>query len=120
MALQAAALDLTQAEGRARGVAALPRVLWRDCAPVQAFPRLGMDRGAYLRELLPHLTAAEQVGRLAKSGNQPGGAAARPAGCGAPCSPAATPSHRGASMQAGRARREAGVRVQHSLIASCT
>ena len=61
MALQAAALDLAQAEARARGVASLPAVLWRGGAPVQAFPRLGMDRGAYLRELLPRLTAAEQV-----------------------------------------------------------
>ena len=61
VAQQAAALDLSQAEARARGVAALPAVLWRGGAPVQAFPRLGMDRAAYLRELLPHLTAAEQA-----------------------------------------------------------
>lgn len=61
MALQLVAADLSEAEQRARGLAALPRVLWREGAPVQTFARLRLDRAGYLRQLLQHTTAAEQA-----------------------------------------------------------
>ena len=65
MALQLVALDLAESEQRGRGLAALPGVLWREGTPVQTFPRLGVDRAAYLQQLLPHTTAAEQARILA-------------------------------------------------------
>ncbi len=61
VALQLVALDLSETEQRERGAAALPRVLWREGAPVQTFPRLRLDRAGYLRQLLQHTTAAEQA-----------------------------------------------------------
>jgi hypothetical protein len=58
--LQLLALDLNATE-RARALEGLPRVLWQDGAAVERFPRLNMDRAAYLEQLQKHLTAAEQV-----------------------------------------------------------
>lgn len=62
MALQQVALPLHEAEGRAKGFATLPGLLWtEDGSPVESFPRLNMNRAAFIDELCKHATPAEMV-----------------------------------------------------------
>lgn len=63
VALQRVALPLHESEARTRGLAALPGLLWaEDGSPVESFPRLNMNRAAFIDELCEHATPAEMVG----------------------------------------------------------
>lgn len=65
MALRQIALPLHEAEPRAQGLATLPAILWaKDGTPIESFPRLSMNRAAFIEELCKHATPAEMVGRL--------------------------------------------------------
>ena len=62
VALQQVALPLHEAETRAKGLAALPGLLWaQDGTPVESFPRLSMNRAGFIDELCKHATPAEMV-----------------------------------------------------------
>ena len=62
MALQQVALPLHEAEMRAKGLAALPGLLWaQDGTPVESFSRLSMNRAGFVDELCKHATPAEMV-----------------------------------------------------------
>ena len=62
VALQQVALPLHEAETRAKGLAALPGLLWaQDGTPVESFPRLSMNRAGFVDELCKHATPAEMV-----------------------------------------------------------
>lgn len=54
-------LELSALEERSEGLEALPSVLWQDGAPVQRFPRLKLDRAAFLQQLRKRTTSTEQV-----------------------------------------------------------
>ncbi len=54
-------LELSAVEERSEGLQALPIVLWEDGAPMQRFPRLKLDRAAFLQQLRKLTTPAEQV-----------------------------------------------------------
>jgi len=65
VALQQIALPLHEAETRAKGFATLPGLLWaEDGTPVESFPRLNMNRAAFIDELCRQATPAEMVGLL--------------------------------------------------------
>lgn len=62
VALQQVALPLHEVETRARGLDALPGLLWaQDGTPVENFPRLSMNRAGFVDELCKHATPAEMV-----------------------------------------------------------
>ena len=62
VALQQVALPLHEVETRAKGLAALPGLLWtQDGTPVESFLRLSMNRAGFIDELCKHATPAEMV-----------------------------------------------------------
>ncbi|BDA41990.1 probable protein ACCUMULATION AND REPLICATION OF CHLOROPLASTS 6, chloroplastic [Coccomyxa sp. Obi] len=61
VALELVGLELSAVEERSEGLQALPSVLWEDGAPVQRFPRLKLERAAFLQQLRKLTTPAEQA-----------------------------------------------------------